>query len=161
MDTHPDELSELERRLASRAPASDGLDADAMLFAAGRASVRPRRERFVWAALAAGLAVLCGLLGVQLTAERAKRLSLAKQLSLIEQLQQPPAPRPAPPAPPAEAPPTAEQPPSSHVLTAHPLPRQGFEDWPKPSIIGIDPPGPPSTEPPVLRVGRPDQLPDF
>jgi len=59
MDTNhpcPDgELNDLERRLSAWRPAAEGLDPDAVLFAAGRASVRPGPARFAWPALAACL----------------------------------------------------------------------------------------------------------
>jgi hypothetical protein len=77
-------LTDLERRLAGWRPASDALDADAMLFAAGRASVRRSRSQFAWPAIAACLAVAVGILGMQLSAERAENQSLIAQLSNAE-----------------------------------------------------------------------------
>lgn len=55
------EMSDLERRLAGWRPAADGLDADAMLFAAGRASARRPVSRFAWPAIAAALALALGV----------------------------------------------------------------------------------------------------
>ena len=72
-------LSEFERRLSGWRPASDGLDADAMLFAAGRASVRSP-ARFAWPAIAACLALVVGLLGNRLVNERAENRQLLAQL---------------------------------------------------------------------------------
>lgn len=69
MDTHanrPEDLNDLERRLAAWQPSRDGLDADAVLFAAGRASVQPRPARFVWPALTTLLTALIVVLGVWL-----------------------------------------------------------------------------------------------
>ncbi|HEX5273048.1 MAG TPA: hypothetical protein VFW33_21270 [Gemmataceae bacterium] len=155
MDTQPrpDDLTDLERRLASCAPCADGLDADAMLFAAGRASAR---TRLAWPALAAVLALLSAGLGAWLTAERAERMELARRLD-----QPPPAPAPPPAVPPAPAapqPPTAEQTPGSSVLASHQALEHGLDAWPPVALPGAEPPSP---EPPVLRVGRPDSLPDL
>jgi hypothetical protein len=160
MDTQPDrpdDLTDLERRLAACAPSAEGLDADAMLFAAGRASAR--RGRLVWPALTAGLAVLSVALGAWLVAERAARLELARQL-------QQPAPAPAPPtaapvAPAAPEPPTANEPPQSSVLAFRQALEKGLDAWPSAPPSDADPPGPPRPDPPVLRVGRPDSLPDL
>jgi hypothetical protein len=83
MDTHSDrqdDLSPLERRLSGWQPASAGLDADAMLFAAGRAAARPGASRFVWPALTGILSVLVVALSAWLAVERSERLSLAEQL---------------------------------------------------------------------------------
>jgi hypothetical protein len=80
MDAHlPDDLSNLERRLAGWQPATADLHADRMLFAAGRASAR-RPTRFVWPALSGCLAVLAALLATSLASERAEKLALAKQM---------------------------------------------------------------------------------
>ncbi len=129
MDTHSDrtdDLSPLERRLAAWQPAADGLDADAMLFAAGRASVRPGRGRFLWPALTGLLCVLLAAEGVWLAVERSERLSLARQMR-----KQPPAssPLPAPPAVPAESYSDDAASPDS-LLTARRTYEQGLEAWP-------------------------------
>jgi len=155
MDTHPDDLSEMERRLGACAPAADGLDADAMLFAAGRASARPGPARFVWPALTTCLAALAVGLGAWLAVERAERLSLA------ERLRQPaPAPVPSPlPAPPE--PPTADEPAPNSFLAARQALEQGLDAWPPAPVPAAGPPGPLPPDPPVLRVGRPDMLPDL
>jgi hypothetical protein len=157
MDPHPDDLSELERRLATRAPSSAGLDADAMLFAAGRASARPGRARFLWPGLAASLAALAAVLGVWLAVERSERLSLA------ERLRQPaPTSEPSPLTAPSE-PPTADEPgpaPSS-VLAARRALRQGLDAWGPAPVPRDDRPAPPPADSPVLRVGRSANLPDL
>src|SRR5438552_19059242 len=80
MSPHPDNLKDLERRLAACAPATGGLDADAMLFAAGRASARRGAARFVWPALTASLAALVVVLGIRLANERSERLALVQRL---------------------------------------------------------------------------------
>ncbi len=79
-ENHSDDMNDLERRLSAWAPASAGLDADAMLFAAGLAAGRPGPARFVWPALSGLLSVLVVALGAWLTVERSERLHLARQL---------------------------------------------------------------------------------
>jgi hypothetical protein len=74
------DLNDLERRLAGWRPAGEGLDADAMLFAAGRASVRRSPARFAWPAIAAGLVVALGVLSNRLAGERAVNQELVAQL---------------------------------------------------------------------------------
>ncbi len=46
--SNSDDLKELEQRLATWSPAKDGLDPDAMLFAAGRASARHGKTWLAW-----------------------------------------------------------------------------------------------------------------
>ncbi len=84
MDAHPsrsDDMSDLEKRLSAWRPSAAGLDAVGVLFAAGRASVRPG-----WGALwpcpvvSGCLALLTATLGVALSQERAARLELAERL---------------------------------------------------------------------------------
>lgn len=77
-------LNDLERRLAGWRPATDALDADAMLFAAGRASIRRSPMRFAWPAIAACLAVAVGILGTQLSAERHEYQNLLARMEAIE-----------------------------------------------------------------------------
>src|SRR5262249_11142884 len=134
-------------------PATAGLDAEAMLFAAGRASVRPARARFVWPALTGCLAVLSVLLGVWLAGERAERVSLTQQLR-----PQAPAPGPSPPAVLPE-PPTSDGPNPNSVLAARRALEQGLEAWP-PMATGAGTPGAGSADSAVLRMGRYDALPD-
>ena len=155
MDTHPDNLSELERRLADCVPSSAGLDADAMLFAAGRGSARPGPARFLWPGLSACLAALATVLGLWLAVERSERLSLA------ERLRQPvPAPAPSPP-PTLTEPPTADEPEPNSVLAARRALEQGLDAWPPAPVPRADSPGPRPPDPPILRVGRSDTLPDL
>lgn len=76
MDSDPQNLSELERRLARWRPGADGLDADAMLFAAGRAA---GRRRWTWPALGA-MALLSVGLGAWALHERGERIALSGRL---------------------------------------------------------------------------------
>jgi hypothetical protein len=84
MDTHTprdeDNLNDLERRLAGWHPAPEGLDADAMLFAAGRAAGRRGRGHLLWPALTVVLAVQAAGLGLWGLSERAERQILASRL---------------------------------------------------------------------------------
>jgi hypothetical protein len=154
MDTHPhrpDDVSDLERRLAACEPSAAGLDADAMLFAAGQASARPGARRYLWPALAAAFAALAGLLAVGLTVERGERLALARQL------QPRPAdsfPTPPPPADGAPEPPTAGDAAPDSVLAAHRALQQGLDAWPPRATLDGES-GTGSRTEPVLRVGLP------
>jgi hypothetical protein len=76
-----DDMNKLERRLASWQPASVGLDADAVLFAAGRAA--GRRGRLYWAASCAVLTMLAVGLGLWGISERAERQVLASRLAPV------------------------------------------------------------------------------
>src|SRR5262245_36590415 len=81
--SEPD-LTNLERRLGAWLPARDRLDADAMLFAAGRASARNLPARFAWPTIAACLALAAGLLGNRLITERAENHQLVARLHQSE-----------------------------------------------------------------------------
>jgi hypothetical protein len=74
-----DELTPLESRLADCRPAATGLDADAMLFAAGKAA--DRGARIAWPVVACTFALLSIGLGTALVGERSERIALAARLS--------------------------------------------------------------------------------
>lgn len=153
---HTDDLSGLERRLASWAPAVEGLNVDAMLFAAGRASVCSSPTRFVWPALACGMAALATVLAVCLRLEHAQRLELAQQ---FQQLAPAPLAEPsfAPSPPPTES--TAdEEPPLSSLLVAHRVLERGLEDWPDPKLDRSDKPSTPQPPSSIFQVGQRDVL---
>jgi hypothetical protein len=85
MDAHTpnnyqDDLSECERRLSGWRPGTEGLDADAMLFAAGLAASQRRQSRLFGPALCGLLALLAVGLGAWGLNERAERLVLASWL---------------------------------------------------------------------------------
>ncbi len=113
----------LAERLSRFTPDGGGLDRDALLFAAGRASARPNRR---WVALAAALA--------------------ASQLLTLVSLW-PPAKTPAPAPPsaafalpgPSEGPPPPRDPSGLAALSERLLASEG--DWPAPADAGpvIDP----------------------
>ncbi|HTU93724.1 MAG TPA: hypothetical protein VMF69_26830 [Gemmataceae bacterium] len=161
MATHsdrPEDLSALEHRLSAWQPNSAGLDADAVLFAAGRASVRPGPARFAWPALTALLTALSVVLGLWLADERSERLALARSLRTTS-----PAPVVNPSSPPAAnaAPPELsgpdELPPDSYLASRRAL-EKGLDAWPSRVIVRVGPPDPSSREPPILRLGQRDAL---
>ncbi len=146
-----DDLNDVERRLAGWRPASTGLDADAMLFAAGQAAAR--RGRLLWPALCALLAVQVAALGAWGLSEHAECRALVSRLQ-----ERAPAPRvpPAPAVAGAAAEPSykpspddyfhllrrIEQDPSGWLASAEPAAPQAL--------------GPPAPEPPVLKAGQRD-----
>jgi len=83
METSPlpsDGLNELERRLTTWQPSTAGLASDAMLFAAGRASVRGGKACVAWPIVSGCLALAAVVLGVLLAGERTERLALVREL---------------------------------------------------------------------------------
>jgi hypothetical protein len=128
MSTSPSpagDLNDLERRLAEWRPATAGLDADRMLFAAGRDSVRPGWGRILLPIVSVGLALLTALLGVGFAHERAAKLDLIAQLH---------DPRPSFVPDPNNVPdssetPWAEAPAASSYLAAHAALAQNPDSW--------------------------------
>jgi hypothetical protein len=156
MDTHPDrpdDLSPLERRLSSWQPSAAGLDADAMLFAAGRASAQPGPGRFVWPALTGVLGVFAVVLGAWLVVERSERLALVEQLRRKAPVS---SPSPSPPAVPAEAGSDDAASPDS-FLTARRAYDKGLDAWP-PQPDGRTGSAQVLANSPVYQVGHRDKL---
>ncbi len=158
MDNHshrPDDLNDLERRLSSWQPAADGLDPDAVLFAAGRASAQPGSVRLLWPALTGLLSVLCVVLGFWLAAERSERQTLARQLR-----EHPSVPVNEPTAAPAAdvAPAESDEPAPDSYFVSHRALEQGLDAWPLPPIVhkGSNAVAPASSA--IFRVGRRDLL---
>jgi hypothetical protein len=143
----PDDLIDLERRLSDWRPSAAELDADAALFAAGRASVRASVMQFVWPAITASAAAVALALGVQLAAERSERLALSQQLHLLNRTQ--PASEVVP------DPPSSESLPPNSFLAFHRVLDRGLDAWPAASTPSA-PPEPASPNPPVIRIGRRD-----
>jgi hypothetical protein len=144
-------MNDLERRLSGWVPARAGLDADAMLFAAGRASARRGASRFVWPALTGLLCVAVAVLGVWLAVERGERLALAQQLA-----QQVPAPLPSAPAVPIEPVSNDAAMPDSYFRSRQAL-QHGLDAWP-PESEGPTGSGESAVSTPVLQVGHRDTL---
>jgi hypothetical protein len=83
MHENPNDLTALERQLAACRPSAAGLDADAILFAAGQAAARKSGSPVAWPVLAAGFACLSLILGAGLIGERSGRLALADRLNQL------------------------------------------------------------------------------
>jgi hypothetical protein len=144
------DLSDFERRLADWQPASRGLDADAMLFAAGQAAGRRRRSQLLWPAVCALLAVQAAGLGAWALSERAERQALASRLRENA---------PPPGVPSATAivvlPQPAYTPGPGDYLSLRQLMERDPNSWlaaPQPAEPPA--PGPPPPEPAVLRAGQ-------
>ena len=161
MDTNadrPEDLNALEHRLSAWQPDSAGLDTDTMLFAAGRASVRPGPARFARPALTVLLTGVSVVLGMWLAVERNERMVLTAQLQ-----QHPPARavNPVPPSAvntvPVESPYSDELPPDSYLASRRAL-EEGLDAWPSRVEVRGGPPDPSLTDPPILRLGQRDTL---
>jgi hypothetical protein len=75
-----EDLSNVERRLAGWNPSVDGLDADAMLFAAGLAAARMGRGKLVAPIMCMFLAAVAAAFCFWALTERSERLDLASRL---------------------------------------------------------------------------------
>jgi hypothetical protein len=152
-DPHADDdLSRLERRLAGWQPTAAGLDADALLFAVGRAAARPPRSRFVWPALACAMTLVSLGLGGWLVVERGERLTLAAELPQRQPVE-PPGVAPTQPA-------SSDEPGLAGYLVVRDLVTQkGLNALPELAPPQADgPPDPASPNKPVLQVWMRDRL---
>lgn len=152
---HPDDLNELEQRLAAWQPSAAGLDAGRMLFAAGRAAAAKAPSRLVWPALSACLALVTVFLGARWTAERSERLALAEELR-----RRPTATMPAPGPEPVAVEPASTEPPSADSYLAV---RRRWERDPDSLLVMAAPKSKPSDEPlpanvPILHAWQRDGL---
>jgi hypothetical protein len=156
MDTHPDlpdNLIEMERQLAARVPSAVGLSADAMLFAAGRASARSGTIRFLWPTLAACASVLAVIFGVALFVERSECLTLANQL---QQAKREPISNPSPSV--SLVPPvTADESPDSYLASRHAL-EKGLDAWPPLAVGRVVPSNPRTPETSTFQVRSLNEL---
>ena len=141
------DMNELQRRLSEWRPSTTGLSADGVLFAAGRASVRPGWGRIVWPAVSGCLALLTAFLGVGLVQERTARLDLTAQLD-----KQRPAVAPAPSLTPqtGEAP-SAEPPAADSYLAARRALSENPDGWLV--VVKAGPSEGPSPTRPMLKAG--------
>jgi hypothetical protein len=161
MDKHshrPEDLNELERRLSAWQPSRDALDADSVLFAAGRASVQPGPIRFVWPALSALLTALAIALGLWLVSERNERLALARRLherSIAPVVNSSPAP--VSNTAPTESPDLDEPEPDSYLASRRAL-EKGLDAWPSRVVVRSGPTDPSLTNPPILTLGQREAL---
>jgi hypothetical protein len=149
------DLNNVEQRLAGWLPAADGLNTDAMLYAAGRAA--GRRGRAVWPALCLVLLAQTIGLGVWGFSERAERRTLASRLD--ERL---PVPEHSPETLVADLPAPTYVPSPNDYLQLRQRAEQDPDGWLAMSYprgqqaIGLPPP-----EPAILRGGQRDGLPDL
>ena len=154
MDAHTTpsgDLNDLERQLVEWRPAAAGLDADRMVFAAGRASVRAGWGRIGWPIVSGCLALLAGVFGVEMVQERTARLELTAQL-------QKPAFAPAPSdAPGPITAPSAEPPAADSYLAARQSLAHNIDGWP--FLVKVEPSvGLPSPSRPIWKVGSRDDV---
>jgi hypothetical protein len=139
---HPDDLTDLERRLTDWRPDAAGLDPDAMLFAAGRASVRPNATRFVWPTIAACMTVVAIGMGGWAARERSGRLELAR---LVQK------PEPNAPEPPTAPEPSPQPPAAGSYFAMSRLMRQDPDAFLARAPEGAVPAVKPSASAPPLR----------
>jgi hypothetical protein len=148
MDAHSSssgDLNDLERQLSEWRPSTAGLDADRVLFAAGRASVRPGWGRIAWPILSGCLALLTAVLGVGLLQERTACLELTAQLHR-------PAVAPAPSD--IQNPttgPSAEPPAADSYFAARRALSDNPDGWL--AVAKVDPSERPSPSRPILKAG--------
>jgi hypothetical protein len=151
MDAQPspsDDMSDLESCLSGWRPSTTGLDADGVLFAAGRASVRPGWGRIAWPVVSGCLALLAAILGVGLSQERAARLELAAR---FHDPKPPVVTAPARDLEPDEAPSTEPPAPASYLAARRAL-AGNPDSWLMAARIEPSE-GPPSPNQPIWKVG--------
>jgi hypothetical protein len=158
MDTPPDDLNDLERRLTALSPAGDGLDADSMLFAAGRSSVQSEGHGLRWPAVAGLLALLACGLGAWGINERGDRLHLARQWD--QAMRQPLNGALAPQRDPVPESASADWPAADSMLASHRILEHGLDGLIVPRT-GPSPQVPPPSDPPVLRARPTDGWPEL
>jgi len=151
---HEDDLSAVERRLAGWRPRAEGLDADAMLFAAGLAAGRRGWGRLLVPALCGLLAALATGLGAWGLSERAEREAMASRLRQHA---------PTPGAPPATAVALLPEPSYTPSPDDYFHLRQRVLQDPGRWLAFSEPAGPPAPGPPppgpaILRAGQRDGL---
>ena len=161
MDTLPPcpdgDLSELERRLAGWLPDSRGLDADAMLFAAGRASAKSPRQHWLWPGIAACSTLTAVTLGLWLASERAERLDLTQRLAQQESNRTAvKVVKSASNAPDANA--DIDRPGRSSYLACQRLVKEGLESWPLEVDSNAESPGWPVPSHRILQVRQREEL---
>jgi hypothetical protein len=152
--SHPEDLTNVERLLASWKPAPDGLDHEAMLFAAGRASARSGKSWVVWPTLAGCLALTAIVLGAWWSAERTQRLALLHEL-------QSRAPSPAPVYNPTfdSAPPAEALAPNAYLALYHEWQKNPL-DWPIATVASPGGSNAPATDLPIPKAWQPHGPPD-
>jgi hypothetical protein len=138
------EMSDLERRLAACRPAAEGLNADAAMFAAGRASARRGPAAFLWPVAFASLALLTVTVTAMWMNEHQERIALASQLRQML-LMATPASLPKP----GKASEEYERS-SGNLLQVHRALEEGRDPFPAEPVIYVGTAGP-SPDPDILR----------
>lgn len=154
MENLPDGLSDLERRLSALAPAGVGLDADRLLFDAGRASVKAPSRGSFWPVAAGVLALLSGGLAAAWLSERAEHRALVEQWdrAMLRPVLPPPVPVAEPAASASEETTTAGMPaPDGSVFASRQFLESGLDGLAA-APPGPAPHGPSPADPPALRV---------
>jgi hypothetical protein len=147
---HEDDLNDLESRLSGWRPGNEGLDAAAMLYAAGVAEGRRGRSTLLWPAACVLLAGLAAGLGGWGLAERAERQALASRLR-----DRAPTPRESPATAVAVVPEPFDRPSPDGYLSL----RRRMEQDPNRWLAPLQPEGPlptPPPEPAILHGGQRD-----
>src|SRR5262249_24551554 len=144
MQSNFDDLNKMERRLAGCPTATVGLNSDAMLSAAGRASVRPGPARIVWPVAFTALSLLTTAVTSLWMNERQDRIALASQLRQMLMTANPTSPQK-----PATASEGYERL-SGGMLEVHRALDEGRDPLPAEPVIYLDTSGP-SPEPYILR----------
>ena len=138
------EMNDLERRLAACVPAVDGLNADAAMFAAGRASARRRPATFLWPVAFITLSLLTIAITSMWMNEHQDRVALASQLREMLLMR-------TPSSPPKPAMASDEyQRSSSNLLEVHRALDEGRDPLPPEPVIYVGTSGP-LVEPDILR----------
>jgi hypothetical protein len=144
MQPNFNEMSDIERRLAACAPAADGLNTDAMLFAAGRASVRAGPATVLWPLALVSVSALTVVLAFLWMSERQERMALASRLRAL--------PPPSMPLPPVQTAPSSgeyDRTPGN-LLEVHRALEQERDPLPPEPVINVGTSGP-SPAPDILR----------
>ncbi|HEX5273559.1 MAG TPA: hypothetical protein VFW33_23850 [Gemmataceae bacterium] len=142
--THDPELNAVERALAALTPSAGTFDRDALMFAAGRRSVR---RGWAWPTAAAGSSLAAAVLAAVLLFRPAPAPEVR---FIVREVERPPAAAPVPPETPAapaeESPPSPPIRPGTDYLTL----RQQVERWGD-AALPTPPPaaeeGPPRADP--------------
>jgi hypothetical protein len=146
------DLSDLERRLGDWRPTEAGLQADAMLFAAGLAAGRRGRGRLLWPVVCVLLALQTAGLGVWALSERAERQALADRLH-----EQAPAPQAPAPTVVAVSVPFYTPSPNDYYQLRRTM-EQDPNAWLSAAPAATQSPVPPPPEPVILKAGERDGL---
>jgi hypothetical protein len=148
-----DGLSRVERRLAGWRPDSAGLDADAMLFAAGLAAGGRGRRRVLWPALCGVMTALAIGLGIWGLNEYDQRRLLSQRFSSEQ-----PTPSTAPANANVGSDPSSAMPEGYFSMLRRLEIEKDPDAWLVSSPAGGQSIGPPPPEPAILKAGQAGNL---